>query len=149
MEMRVKKLKDLVKGMEKKDNYYLSSAGTINEEMALKAGEKIKVQLTSITGYNYRDDNGYLWRKEWLEPILKEGDRVYVSDESEEDAVSKLKERTFIFKSGISHFCVEGNAESDYKANQLFDVTPWKYVVKTEETISITVSQYERVKHLL
>ena len=65
---------------------------------------------------------------------LKEGDWVYVSDISLEDAKEFRRKRIYLFSNNLKcHGCVEGLHSQAYRHGTSYETVIWKYVAPVEE----------------
>ena len=81
--------------------------------------------------------------KDFLQPQLKRGDYVYISDISITHALSNKTKRIFIaYIEGARtpYICVDITDEENFKTNKPFSVTGWKYAVKVPEVKQVEMS---------
>ena len=98
-----------------------------------------------------------MWRENDNE--LKEWDIVYVSNDSEEDALKKKEERTYLWvvheRALTKYLVVYPWFSNSYKNNNKFDRDSAKYVVKKpieerkEHKLMLTDSERKKVKDIL
>lgn len=84
-----------------------------------------------------------------LEESFKEGERVYVSDTSIEEALESKKERIYLctvqWNTKYKYICVDNVSEKDYKDWKYFATTFWKHIVKIHKPSQVQEMTMEEI----
>ena len=114
-----------------------------NAEAPWFRNEKWIVALMSLDCIAYYEDQ------------VKEGDRIYVSDWSAEDALEEERERILLRKCNNGYVCIQHGLEEDYLEWKTFETVTWKYAVSIPEkktktiTIQVTEEQEEEINNII
>jgi hypothetical protein len=79
---------------------------------------------------------------------LKQGDKVWVSDYSIENAKAIEKERIYLFSHANLYYTVAYGDAREYRDGEVFTVTPWKFAVPVEEVPAVEMTMEEVNKAL-
>ncbi len=78
-----------------------------------------------------------LWHTE--HKLFTEWEKVYVSDESEKDALIIKDKRIYLWTFWKINICVNSISEKEYKNWKYFMTNNWKYIVKIEKSKTLTI----------
>ena len=90
----------------------------------------------------------------WEELKMEDVQWVYVSDKSEERALSDRDKRILVSKVGVTNICVEPLDNQEYIDWEFFGVCTWRYAVpvekeKKERKLLLTDCEWEKVQNIL